>query len=266
MKEMKKWFMIATALVAMCATMACNKNNASQPVYGTLEKEIETVDAPSAVYDAMTRVVIDERYETVMDDKTSGVKVLSLLKCNDEVPSEGYGMAVSRGDVMTALPKLRHGNMPRARYDASSGDLWIVGGDMEGTGVRVERPYLLRFDNDGYAGIVTSIDPYEMQQALCKVLSYSIDGQDITFLADGQPLITVTNHIDDMGDIMDDAIYIGEQLEYNIAGPLEVNVTPGVNFTVGKVLHYEDMPTITATVALNDDGTFSLSDFKVSKN
>jgi len=63
----------------------------------------------------------------------------------------------------------------------------------------------------------------------------------------------------------DDAIYIGEQLEYSIAGPLTVTVTPGVNFTVGKVLIYDDMPFITATVTLNDDGTFTLSDFKASR-
>jgi len=257
--------MIATA-VAVCGTLACCNNNAPQPVNGTLEKGENTLDAPPAVYKAMTRVVIDDRYETVMEDKATGVNVYSLLNCGDTLSSEGYGMAVSRGDVLTALPKLRHGRMPRARYDNTSGNLWIVGSDMEGTGVLVERPYLLRFDADGYASVITSINPYEMQQALCKDLSYTINGQDISFLAQGQPLITVTNHTEDMGDIMDDdAIYIGEQLEYSIAGPLTVTVTPGVNFTVGKVLIYDDMPFITATVTLNDDGTFTLSDFKASR-
>ena len=41
-----------------------------------------------------------------------------------------------------------------------------------------------------------------------------------------------------------------------------MQVTPGVNFVVGKILHYDDMPTISATVKLNDDGSFTLSDFK----
>ena len=135
---------------------------------------------------------------------------------------------------------------------------------MEGTGVNVERPYLLRFDDDGYAHIVNSIDPYEMQEALRKVLTYSIDGQEITFFADGQEIAKATNTMEDMGGFMDDAIYIGEQIAYSIEGPLTVHVTPGVNFVVGKVLHYDDMPTISATVTMTDSG-LTLSDFKVER-
>ncbi|MBR4828279.1 MAG: hypothetical protein IKZ92_00535, partial [Muribaculaceae bacterium] len=81
---------------------------------------------------------------------------------------------------------------------------------------------------------------------------------------DGKPLTTVTNHIEDMGDFMDDAIYIGEQISYGIEGPITVHVTPGVNFVTGKVLHYDDMPTISATVTMTESGP-SLSDFKVDK-
>jgi hypothetical protein len=33
---------------------------------------------------------------------------------------------------------------------------------------------------------------------------------------------------------------------------------------VGKVLHYDDMPTISATVIRTDDGSFKLSDFKAN--
>ena len=264
MKEMKQWLMVA-AVVALCGMMTGCKGSAQRPVNGTLESAVETGDAPQAVADLMKQVNIDDFYETLMEDKMTGVSVWSLMKCSDEVSSEGYGMVVAKGDVKTALPNLRHGRMPRARYDAASGDLWILGSDMEGTGVNVERPYLLRFGDDGYASIVTSVDPYEMQKALCKALTYSIKDQDITFYADGQTLTTVTNHIKDMGDFMDDAIYIGEQISYGIEGPLTVEVTPGVNFVTGKILHYDDMPTITATVTLKDDGTFTLSDFRVKQ-
>jgi hypothetical protein len=135
---------------------------------------------------------------------------------------------------------------------------------MEGTGVNVERPYLLRFDDNGYASIANSIDPYEMQQALCKVLTYSINGEEITFYAEGKPLTTVTNTVKDMGGFMDDAIYVGEQISYGIEGPITVHVTPGVNFVVGKVLHYDDMPTFSATVTLEENGP-KLSDFKVEQ-
>ena len=261
MKQMKQWLMVA-AVVALCGAMTGCKGNAQRPVNGTMENAVETGDAPQAVVDLMKHVNIDERYETLMEDKTTGVSVYSLLNCGDTVSSEGFGMVVAKGDVQTALPQLRHGRMPRARYDAATGDLWILGSDMEGTGVNVERPYLLRFGDDGYASIVTSINPYDMQQALCKALTYSIDGQEITFYADGKELAKATNTMEDMGGFMDDAIYIGEQIAYSIEGPLTVQVTPGVNFVVGKILHYDDMPTISATVTLGENGGITLSDFK----
>ena len=261
---MKQWLTVA-AVIALCGTMTGCKGNAQRPVNGTMEEAVAPGDAPQAVYDLMKQVNLDERYETVMEDKTTGVAVYSLLNCGDTVSSEGYGIVVGKGDVKTALPQLRHGRMPRARYDAATGDLWILGSDMEGTGVNVERPYLLRFDDNGYASIANSIDPYEMQQALCKVLTYSINGQEITFYGDGKELAKATNKMEDMGGFMDDAIYIGEQLSYSIEGPITVHVTPGVNFVVGKVLHYDDMPTISATVTLKDDGGFSLSDFKAEQ-
>ena len=263
MKEIKQWLMVA-AVVALCGMMTGCKGDstAQRPVNGTMEEAVAPGEAPQAVVDVMKHVNIDERYETLMEDKTTGVSVYSLLNCGDTVSSEGYGIVVGKGDVKTALPQLRHGRMPRARYDAATGDLWILGSDMEGTGVNVERPYLLRFGDDGYASIVTSIDPYEIQKAICQALTYSIDGQEITFYARGKELAKVTNKIEDMGGFMDDAIYVGEQISYSIEGPLTVHVTPGMNFVVGKVLHYEDMPTISATVTLMNDAFFNLSDFK----
>ena len=265
MKQMKQWLVVA-AVVALCGTMTGCKGDAQRPVNGTMEEAVALAEVPQAVQDMMKHVNIDERYETLMEDKTTGVSVYSLLNCGDTVSSEGYGMVVGKGDVKTALPQLRHGRMPRARYDAATGDLWILGSDMEGTGVNVERPYLLRFDGDGYASIVSSIDPYEMQQALCNVLTYSIDGQDITFYAEGKELARATNHITDMGGFMDDAIYIGEQISYSIEGPLTVHVTPGVNFVVGKVLLYDDMPTFSATVTYDPEKQkISLGEFKVDE-
>ena len=262
MKQMKQWLMVA-AVVALCGAMTGCKGNAQHPVNGTFESPIGKGTAPEAVLDATKKMAVtDERLETVMEDKANGVAVYSLLNCSDEVSSEGYGMLIAKGDVPTAMPQIRHGRMPRARYDAATGDLWIVGSDIDGTGVNVERPYLLRFDADGHADIVREIDPYDIQQALCKVLTYSINGQEITFYAEGKELAKVTNTMEDMGGFMDDAIYIGEQIAYGIEGPLTVQVTPGVNFVVGKILHYDDMPTISATVTLDENGGITLSDFK----
>ena len=261
MKQMKKWLMIA-AVVALCGTMAGCKGSAQRPVNGTMESPIGKGMTPEAVMDVCKKLTpTDERLETVMEDKANGVSVWSLLKCSDEVSSEGYGMLIAKGDVPTVLPQIRHGRMPRARFDAATGNMWIVGSDIEGTGINVERPYLLRFDDDGHADIAGEIDPYEIQQALCQVLTYSIKGQDITFYCEGKELAKATNKIEDMGEFMDDAIYIGEQISYSIDGPLTVHVTPGVNFVTGKILHYDDMPTISATVTM-EDGGIKLSDFK----
>ena len=67
-----------------------------------------------------------------------------------------------------------------------------------------------------------------------------------------------------MGGFDDDAVWIGEQLTYDINGSdLYVQAVPGVNFIVGKVLHYEDMPTISARVTLNNDGSFTLSELRI---
>ena len=260
---------MVAAVAALCGMMmaGCKDNgNGQRPVNGTMDEALAQGEAPKAVVDLMKRVNIDDRYETVMEDKATRVAVYSLLKCEDTISSEGFGMVIAKGDVKTAMPQMIHGRMPRARYDASTGDLWIVGGVMEGTGVNVERPSLLRFGDDGYVSIVNSIDPYEMQEAWRKVLTYSIDGQNITFYANGKELITVTNQIKDMGDFMDDAIYIGEQISYSIEGPLIVHVTPGLNFVTGKVLHYDDMPTFSATVTLDENNNFTLGELKVDKD
>lgn len=249
---------MVAAAVALCGMMmaGCKDNNGNdqRPVNGTMDEALAQDEAPKAVVDLMKRVNIDDRYETVMEDKATGVAVYSLLKCEDTISCEGFGMVIAKGDMKTAMPQMQHGRMPRARYDAATGDLWIIGSDMEGTGVNVERAYLMRFDDDGHADITRMIAPYEVQSLLCKRLTYSIKDQDITFYVDGKELTTVTNHITDMGEFMDDAIYIGEQIDFSIEGPLTVKVTPGVNFVTGKILHYDDMPTLSAPVILNDDG------------
>lgn len=265
MKKEVLLLMLAAGIV--CGSLSGCKGAGQRPVNGTMDSPVAMDGAPEAVMDALKPASApDDRFEVVMEDKASGVTVWSLLNCSEEVSSEGYGMVVAKGDVMTALPQVRHGRMPRARYDAATGDLWVVGSAVEGTGVQVEMPYLLRFLPDGHAAIASVIDPYEIQQAVCKAMTYSIDGQDITFYGDGKELVTVTNHTEDMGEFMDDAIYVGEQIAYGLEGPLTVQVTPGLNFVTGKVLLYDDMPTFTGTVTLAEDGkTVSLGELKVMK-
>ena len=258
--------LIAVMLICGAVSVSCKskKKVEIKPVKGVLENPLGTLKAPEIVETTINRHVLDSCYENIYHDTVSNVSVWSLVRCVGEQSSEGFGIVVVNKGYATAFPDFRHGNNPSARYDSVSGDLWLTGGVMEGTGVLVERPSLLRFREKGNAYMATAIDPYEMQQALCRELSYSVDGDNITLYNGDKELVTVTNTIKDMGGFYDDVVWIGEQLTYDISGEnIYVHVIPGVNFVTGKVLHYDDMPTISARVTLNDGGGFTLSDVKV---
>ena len=261
-------FWIAMALI-VCGTavISCkSKKVEKNPVKGVLDAPVGQLRAPDCVEATMGRHVLDDNFEIILKDTVSNVAVWSLVRCAEEQSCDAYGLVVVNQGFATAFPGIRHGNNPTARYDTASGNLWLTCGVVEGTGVLDERPYLMRFRENGNAFIVTSIDPYDMQQALCKELMYSVDGENITLYNGTQELATVTNTIKDMGGFDEDAVWIGEQLSYDISGDdLFVHAVPGVKFVVGKVLHYEDMPTISARVALNDDGSFTLSELKIEK-
>ena len=258
-------FLIAAVLICGAIAVSCkSKKVEKKPVKGVLENPIGSLKAPEIVEATINRHVLDSCYENILKDTVSNVSVWSLIRGIEDQSSEGFGIVVVNKGYATAFPDFRHGNNPSACYNTVTGDLWLTGGVMEGTGVLVERPSLLRFRDKGNAYVAAAIDPYEMQQAFCKELSYSVDGENITLYNGDKELITVTNTVKDMGGFDEDAVWIGEQLTYDISGDeLYVHVIPGVNFVVGKVLHYDDMPTICAKVILTEGGGFTLSDLKV---
>lgn len=268
----------AIVLIVSCAVLTSCKgtagleantsklDNKTKPVNGILEERFDNNKAPDAVKKVMSNPNIDERYECILNDISNRVRVWSLMRCSEEESSEGYGFIIYKEETPTVLTDIVHGNNPLARYDDKSGYLWITGGLMEGTGTHVECPYLLRFNNDGHAEIVNSIDPYDMQQAICKRLGYEIKDEQIFFYDGKKHIHTATNHVKDMGRFDNEAIWIGEQISYDISGKkLKVSFTPGVKFVVGQVLIYDDMPTLTSEVTLSDDGSFILSDISENK-
>ena len=230
----------------------CSGGTAIRPVQGVLDEMIAVGVAPVAVQDILEAPAVDERYETLLEE--GDIHVWSLLRCSDTLSSEGYGIVVAKGDVLTAFPDIRHGRMPQACYDADSGDLWIIGGEMEGTGTQVDRPWLIRFDESGEASVVSSINPFDMQEQLRSMLGFSIKDQDITFYSNGIPLTTVTSHETEMGGFYDDPVWIGDQLTYSLSDGLKVRFTPGLCFVVGEVLLYDDRPDLEASVAMAEDG------------
>ena len=265
MKITKTLMHAALAVICGAALTACN-GNGIKPLNGTLEQPVGMGNAPEAVKKAMNGDRIDERYEKIMSDKEHGGSVWSLMRCDENTSSEGYGIVVVKNDVVTQFPDIRHGNNPSAHYNDKTQTLWLTGADMEGTGVLVERPYMMRFDEKGKASIIATIDPYDMQKEALSHAGYKVEGEQITLYNDKQPLYTATNTITDMGGFDEQAVWIGEQITYDISGDdIVVNITPGVNYVVGKVLLYDDMPTISAHVSIDDKGTISLYDVEYVK-
>lgn len=266
MKEIFNKLIVAGIVCALFAGCG-QKTTEHRFVQGTIEGLLGDDSIPEAVAQVLKSVDNtpgDERFEAIMGDKDSDVSVWGLMKCNDQQSAQGYGITVIKGGVETDL-LIRHGNQPKAYYDESSGKLWFSGAAIEGTGTLVERPYLITFDQQGKAVIEASIDPYEMQQALIERISYSIDGQEITLFANKKELTTATSTTKDMGGFLDDPIWIGEQITYMLGHQLTVCFVPGIDFVVGKVLIYDDMPTIAANVDLISNGNFRISDFRAIK-
>ena len=257
---MKTCSKIIIALVALLA-IACNnkKKEEIQPVWGTIDGPLKEEAAPQKVHLAMTLAYMD-RYENILDDQQNGVSVWSLVWCNPDITSEGYGIHLVKNKKTTHLPNIYHGKNPWAEYDARKDHLWLFCGAMEGTGVHVEKPYVFRFDDTGSAVIETKIDPYTIQEAFRNRLSYKVKGNDITLFDNGEELCTVTNTITDMGGLDDEQpVWIGEQISYSLEdGELYVHIVPGAKFVTGLVLLYDDMPELTARVSLTGNGALSI--------
>ena len=171
-------------------------------------------------------------------------------------------------DKTTRFPDIRHTRQPMANYNAKTGDLWLTTSAMAGTGVHVDWLYQIRFGEDNKAFVKTEINPYDVQQELLKRLRYAIEGETITLYDGEQPLVTVTNTTTDMGGFDDEQpLWIGEQLYYDVSGeaPLLVFV-PGVKYTTGLVLIYDDMPELTAPITIGDNGMFTIHDISIKGN
>jgi hypothetical protein len=149
-----------------------------------------------------------------------------------------------------------------ARYDERNKVLWLSCSAMEGTGVRVERLYLIRFYDDDKAYVAQSVDPYAVQQELCLRLGYSIEGERMTIYDGGREIAQATNTTTDMGGFDDEQpLWIGEQMWYDLSGDTpRLLVTPGIKFQTGLVLTYDDMPTLTAPLTINKSGRVEIGD------
>ena len=147
-----------------------------------------------------------------------------------------------------------------AMFDGNGNMLWLTTSAVWGTGVQVDWLYLIRFDDDGKAYIAKAIDPYDIQQQLCQRLRYSIDGEQLTLYDGSKEIARATNTVTDMGGFDSETpLWIGEQIRYDLSGDVPcLLVTPGVSFTTGLVLTYDDMPTLSCPLAIGEDGKVNI--------
>lgn len=263
---MKKKNLCAAMLVALCGIVAACKTDRTElrPVKSTIEEAYGEDQASKEVRDVVSSLEVDDRYEQVLADSKADIDVWCLMRLSDEQSSEGMGVLVKKGDKATAFPDIHHGGNASAKYDAEAGLLRLSCRELAGTGINVERLYLLRFDEDGTAHIHSSIDPYDMQQAFRQRLFFCIDGQNISFYEKERLLCAVTDTVTDMGGFDEDPIWIGEQLCYDISDDdIRVLCTPGLKYVTGLVLNYDAMPTLEATMTFNAAGRFSLGDIGI---
>ena len=258
------------SFLAICLMMASCKSTTidTKPMAGTLDAPLLTDSIPADVQKAMDNALKLHNHE-VMSDTASNVAVFSIDEI-DQTPSEGFGFVVTKGAVSTNFLNIINTRQPQAKYNAKTGDLWLTSCAMSGTGVNVEKLYQIRFQEDGKAYIKNEINPYAVQQELLQRIGYTIDGEHVTIYDRDKTLTTITNTITDMGGFDDEnPMWIGEQLYYNLSGdePKLVFV-PGVKFTTGLALLYDDMPDFSASITIDENGNLTIHEITVidSKN
>lgn len=253
--------------LAICFIMAgCTITSVTtMPMAGVLEQPMQPDSVPANVKKAMDNAVKFHSQE-IMSDSTTGIAVFSIGEI-DQTPSEGFGIMVTKGAVTTNFLNIHNSREPQARYNAKTGDLWLTAVAMSGTGVRVEWLYQIRFQDDGKAYIKTEVNPYDVQKKLLRRMGYTIDGEKVTLYDEDRVLTTVTNTVTDMGGFDEEKpFWIGEQLYYDLSGEEpRVVFVPGVKFTTGLALTYDDMPDLSAPFTVDDKGDCKIDEITVQE-
>ena len=252
---------VSSVFFVSCNSCSNRSAAARLHVSGTLDAPLEPEQAPAWLAGAMDGPGRFHEYE-IMADTAHAISVEAVAEI-DTASTGGYGVVVVKGSTTTFFPDLRHSRQPKACYDAESDVLLFACSAMEGTGVQVERLYVIRFDEGGKAHIAGSADPYDIQQEICQRLGYSIEGEQITFFDGEREIARATNTVTDMGGFdSENPLWVGEQISYDLDGEVPLLlVTPGVNFTTGLVLTYDDMPSLKSPLSIDSSGKVTLGDF-----
>ena len=269
MKRQRRWMLAAILMLSGLSICFSSCDGSHKDgialVAGTLESPLEPDTVPSRIMKALEQAERYHQFE-IMSDTVHDISVEAIGEA-DTTSTEGFGIVVMKGAVSTKFLHLRNARNNTACYDAESGVLWLTSSAMWGTGVQVDWLYQLRFDSENKASITHTVNPYDLQQQLCRRLGYSIEGQQVTFYDGAREITNVTNTVTDMGGFDDELpVWIGEQITYDLSGTApRLLVTPGINFTTGLVLTYDDMPTLSMPLTIAEDGAVTLGDIEAVK-
>ena len=253
-------FLVMSMMMAGCHTAG----NEKTPLAGTIEAPVPSDMMPEQVQQALAEATKYHCHD-LLNDTVNEINVSSIDEV-DHTSTGGYGITVAKGGVSTTFPNIRNTREPQAKYNAKTGDLWFTSSAMEGTGVRVEWLHQIRFGNNDSAYVKTEVNPYGVQQELLQRLGYTIKGETISFYDGNRLLVTVTNTVNDMGGFDNEQpLWIGEQLYYDVSSDEpKVVFIPGVKFTTGLVLTYDDMPELSAPITIDENGLFTIHDITVT--
>ena len=291
---MKKILVIAAAVIflgglSVLMNSCQTKQSGVRLVAGTLDAPLPADTAPQHVQEAYGKALKVHPFD-ILSDEANSISVCGIGEV-DTTSTEGYGIMVTKGATSTTFLNIRNTRQPMACYDAQTGNLWLTSSAMEGSGVRVEWLYQIRFHDNDSAYVAAVVNPYDVQQALCQRLGYTLDGDSVTLYSltpDGAtPLATlplplpvregsdiplhqkspqgkVTTPLPDREGLGESPLlFIGEQLFYDLTGnQVQLQVVPGVKFADSPVLIYDDMPTLSLPVTLSGEGTPAFGEFQ----
>lgn len=265
---MKLWMkvaMLALCSASMVFTACKDANEEYKLVAGILDGLLESSSAPASVHEAIVRAERYHNYE-IMSDTVHDICVEAIAEVGN-TSTEGYGIEVVKGGMSTTFPDISNARSPMARYDEQSNTVWLTSSAVWGTGVQVDWLYQIGFGDNDLAYIVHTVNPYDLQQQLCQRLGYRIKGEQITLYDGEREIAQATNTVTDMGGFdSEQPVWIGEQIQYDLSGDVPcLLVTPGVNFTTGLVLTYDDMPTLKAPITIGDDGKVNIGELNENK-
>ena len=262
---------MAIAAIAVLLVMeGCKNSNVNtRQMAGTMDEPVPSDVMPDSIQKALDKASRFHNHSLMSDEANEiaveAIDVLTQEGSSEEFSTHGYGIVITKGPQSTTFPNMRHTRQPMAKYNAQTGDLWLTTSAVEGTGVHVDWLHQIRFDEGNMAFVKTEVNPYGVQQELLERLRFHIEGETITLYDCDKQLTTVTNTVTDMGGFDNEQpLWIGEQLYYDVSGDdPQVVFVPGVKYTTGLVLTYDDMPELTAPITIDKNGLFTIHEISV---